>query len=484
MEAAAPQVNGQLSSSQLPSLAPISGITDTAADNVADHEAQANSEPDRPRMTTMTTDSTSSTVSTPVLDSSLRHESDVEEPEVEAVAPSSEPLIISGLFANEGAAAGLRLNIPCGEITADTLDAPQSQPVPESPSHHSDNSGAASDADDPDAMDVVNIDAENDADDDESDVEIKDAGDIEQAGVSPSHMLSGELTSTARNTPEACVEPAAIQGEKEEESRRHTELLDHSQRVEDGDAFWRIEDVEEPLKLGSEHTPRNGSHQGRAWSATSQTFKSPARMANGNARTPEAISKSQPRATRSRRASTARVVSMCQRLLTLHKLGDNDGRLGLQLGDGLLSSRTVLGSDALESSRLASHDFSNAPSPARRAQFSGAMRVFGDNAPEMNDSERLAYLRKLKGLMVDTSLTPKQAMAILYRCTGDWVIARKFIISGEASVPSGRMWSAEDDQALQQGMDLDKMEELRQQKGNVEVYRRLQFLNTFHGPKE
>ncbi|KAJ2874314.1 hypothetical protein GGH93_002500 [Coemansia aciculifera] len=525
--ATSPRANGLLSSSQLPSLASTSGITDaTTADSAVDHGTQANPASDRPRVTTMPTDTTLSTVPTPVLGSPSLHDVDTHGPEVVAVSPSSEPLVISGLFANHGTAAGLRIGIPCGEpepasenddgeansampitasakpmrassgsfvalegdeIAPSALDVSESQRVPESPSHHSDDSGDVSDDDiaDNDAENDAENDVENDADDDASDAEgAKGTSDVGQTDATSTQALNGELASNTHNTPEPSADPAVIQEEEEEPRHRH-ELLNNSNSVEDEDAFWRIEDVEEPLKLDSERTPRNEPCQGRTWPATSQTFKSRARMINSNARhTPEGISKSQPRATRSRRASTARIVSMCQRLLTLHKLGDNVNRLGLQLGDSLLNSRTLLGSDASSASRLASHDFSNAPSPARRAQFSGAMRVFGDNAPEMNDLERLAYLRKLKGLMAGTSLTPKQAMATLYRCTGDWVIARKLIVSGEAAVPSGRVWSAEDDQALQQGMDLDKMEELRQQKGNVEVYRRLQFLNTFHGPKE
>ncbi|KAJ2342036.1 hypothetical protein GGF43_006027, partial [Coemansia sp. RSA 2618] len=45
------------------------------------------------------------------------------------------------------------------------------------------------------------------------------------------------------------------------------------------------------------------------------------------------------------------------------------------------------------------------------------------------------------------------------------------------------MWSAKEDEVLLQGLSMVKMEELRERKGNVEVYRRLQFLNTFHGLK-
>ncbi|KAJ2331696.1 hypothetical protein GGI00_003138, partial [Coemansia sp. RSA 2681] len=470
----------------------MSGTTATTTGDPLDHGVLASTEPARPKLSTMPTESTASTVSTPALDSPSRRESDTEGLEV-ATAPPSEPLVISGLFANQDAAAGSQLEVPCGdsdlelssaseggEILPSAYDAPQMQPVPESPPHHSDSSGELDDA-------------ENDADDDASDGEsVKAASDTEQPHTAHSHTLNGELTSTAHDTPEPSVDPAIIH-----EGEQVTQQLDSkhissvplsssrqaSEQAEDD--FWRNDDTHVLLDPNSERTPQIQSSPGRARPATLHAFKSPARMSSGSARrTPEALSKTQPRATRSRRASTLRIVSTCQRLLMLHNLGDSGSGLSLQFGDGLLGSRTLLGADAPESARLAPHDISNAPSPSRRAQFSGAMRVFGEAAPEMNDSERLGYLRKLKGLMVGTSLTPQQAIETLYRCTGGWVIARKLIVSGEASVPSGCVWSAEDDLVLQQGMDLDRMEELRQEKGNVEVYRRLQFLDTFHGPKE
>ncbi|KAJ2310684.1 hypothetical protein IWW51_006573, partial [Coemansia sp. RSA 2702] len=45
------------------------------------------------------------------------------------------------------------------------------------------------------------------------------------------------------------------------------------------------------------------------------------------------------------------------------------------------------------------------------------------------------------------------------------------------------MWSAAEDKILLQDLSLDNMEDLRKRKGNVEVYRRLQFLSTFHERK-
>ncbi|KAJ2689906.1 hypothetical protein IWW39_001130 [Coemansia spiralis] len=498
--AATSRVNGHSGKTQLPSPAPTSGIADTTTDNAAHQEAQASPESIRPRVTTMATDTSLSTVPTPVIGSPSRHDGGLAESVVVAAAPSSGPLVISELFANKESVTGLQIVVPLddpypelvpssddsdankaaptnaehtsarengelkdGEAIPGSSDAPPSQPALGSPSHHSDDLGNVSDAGRNGTMDVVGSDAENDADDDSSDVE-------------------------EANAPSDYADPVVVQEDEKEPSHR-SELLNDSQHGSDpvvgGEDYWRIEDGEEPVKMGLWRTPQNLSRPANSRPATSHIFKSPARMANSNGRpSPGAISKSQPRATRSRRASTARIVTTCQRLLTLHRLGDDGGGLGFKLGDSLLGSRALLGANAPEASRLSPHGASSASSPARRAQFSGAMRVFGDSVPDMNDSERLAYLRKLKGLMVGTSLTPKQAMATLYRCTGDWVIARKFIISGEASVPGGRVWSAEDDQALQEGMDLDKMEELRLQKGNVEVYRRLQFLNTFHGPSE
>ncbi|KAJ2737087.1 hypothetical protein IW152_000350 [Coemansia sp. BCRC 34962] len=514
------RVNGHSGNSQLPSPAPTSGMTDTTADSAAHQEALASPRAARPRVTTMPTDASISTVPTPVIGSPSRHDGGLDEPEVAAVAPSSEPLVISGLFANKESVTGLQVAVPCddhypellptsddsdgssatqtkaggastrqigelegGEAIPSSFDAPQTQQAPGSLPHHSGDSGDVGDAESNGVMDVVGSDAENDADDDSSDVEeANDSSDIER-GDATLRVSNGESAATEPNANRVDVQ------EDEEEPGYHSKPLNDSQHsskpVGDDEDYWRIEDIEEPLKMDLWRTPQNLSRQASSRPATSHIFRSPARMANNIGRhSPDEISKSQPRATRSRRASTARIVSTCQRLLTLHKLGDDGGQLSFKLGASLLSSRALLGADGLESSCLSPHGVSSVSSPARRAQFSGAMRVFGDSVPDMNDSERLAYLRRLKGLIVGTSLTPKQAMAALYRCTGDWVIARKLIISGEASVPIGRVWSAEDDQALQEGMDLDRMEELRLQKGNVEVYRRLQFLNTFHGPRE
>ncbi|KAJ2746988.1 hypothetical protein GGI20_000884 [Coemansia sp. BCRC 34301] len=503
--------NCQSNSLQPQSLVPVADIAGATASDSLGHRAQASTAAGRPKLPMMPTESTVSAASTQVLDSPSRHASDTEEPDV-AISPLSEPLVISGLFAKQGAALdsppdplhghsnsglasareGVDTSRPAldgggrssaereeGEASPGALGSSQRQPVPDSSFHLSDASYEVDDA-------------ENDADDDASDGgSAKDTSDVEQLRVVPSHAANGELTSTAHDTPEPSVDPASNhEGEQawQHPASKHLSSVppsvcqDASEQAESD--FWRIDDATELPDLVPERTPQMQHRLDRVRPASLQPFKSPARMGNGiTGRTADAISKTQPRATRSRRASTLRIVSTCQRLLMLHSLGDSGSGVHRQLGDGLLNSRALLGSDALGSSHLASHDSSNAPSPSRRAQFSGAMRVFGESAPEMNDSERLGYLRKLKGLMIGTGLTPKQAMAALYRCTGDWVIARKLIISGEASVPSGCVWSAEDDQALQQGMDLDKMEELRQEKGNVEVYRRLQFLNTFYSSK-
>ncbi|KAJ2908052.1 hypothetical protein GGI21_003273 [Coemansia aciculifera] len=464
-------------------------------DNEQSSSAQASPEPSRPKV---------STVRISESDSSSRRESDNGEPEVVAAPPPSEPLVISGLFANQDTTLSSQLEIPGGdsdlelssagesvdatgpalsrsgrssaeleesEIVPGSREAPQSQPAPLSPSHRS-------------VSDDETDDVENDADDDDSDSESAlDARDAEDQQATTSLTLNGELTSTAHDTPEPSKDPAI--GQEAEQAPQHVgkkQLLP----VSLDDDVWRVDGADELLDPAPERTPQKQVYQSGVRPRSLPASKVPATL-NGKSnarRTPEMVSKTQPRATRSRRASTLRMVSTCQRLLALHNLGDNGNGLVPQAGGGLLNSRTFLGPVSPDSSRLALHDLSNESSPTRHAQFSGAMRAFGESSPEMNDSERLGYLRKLKGLMVGTSLTPKQAIAILYRYTGDWVIARKLIVSGEESVPGGLVWSVDDDQALQQGMDLDKMEELRVEKGNVEVYRRLQFLNTFHGPKE
>ncbi|KAJ2556865.1 hypothetical protein EV175_001716 [Coemansia sp. RSA 1933] len=200
-----------------------------------------------------------------------------------------------------------------------------------------------------------------------------------------------------------------------------------------------------------------------------------------------AAPKTAPAPDRQRRLSSSRPVSMCQRLMQLHELSKNKAEMdsGVQgLGLGLLGLVASNGASAV--GHVADRQW-EPPSPVRSATFSGAMRVYGEGAPELSDSERLQYMRRVKGLVEGTAMTAKEALRILYFFTGDWVGARKYIISGcappVASDADSCMWTAKDDEVLLQGMSSVTVEGLRQSKGSVEVYRRLQFLNTFHGHK-
>ncbi|KAJ2022736.1 hypothetical protein GGI06_001693, partial [Coemansia sp. S85] len=259
--AATSRVNGHSGKTQLPSPAPTSGIADTTTDNAAHQEAQASPESIRPRVTTMATDTSLSTVPTPVIGSPSRHDGGLAESVVVAAAPSSGPLVISELFANKESVTGLQIVVPLddpypelvpssddsdankaaptnaehtsarengelkdGEAIPGSSDAPPSQPALGSPSHHSDDLGNVSDAGRNGTMDVVGSDAENDADDDSSDVE-------------------------EANAPSDYADPVVVQADEKEPSHR-SELLNDSQHGSDpvvgGEDYWRIEDGEEP----------------------------------------------------------------------------------------------------------------------------------------------------------------------------------------------------------------------------------------------
>ncbi|KAJ2768984.1 hypothetical protein IWQ56_002728 [Coemansia nantahalensis] len=185
---------------------------------------------------------------------------------------------------------------------------------------------------------------------------------------------------------------------------------------------------------------------------------------------------------RPRGASTSRHISTCQRLLELYNLTKSDGGLGIQL-DPALAPPARLVSGELHSRAYTATAASSPSTPTRRATFSGAMRVLGEGEPSVTDLDRLRYMCKVKGLMAGTELSVREALRTLYFFTGDWVSARRYILLGEESLGDDCMWSAEEDGVLLQGLDLDRMAALRQRKGSVEVYRRLQFLNTFHGPR-
>ncbi|KAJ1834685.1 hypothetical protein LPJ63_001735 [Coemansia sp. RSA 2711] len=190
----------------------------------------------------------------------------------------------------------------------------------------------------------------------------------------------------------------------------------------------------------------------------------------------------QPQPSRQRRPTISRRITMCQRLMQLSKLSKGNGRLDMRMDPALAQPARLLGGD-LRSSAF-SIDVISAPStPTRRAAFSGTMRVLGEGEPIVTDSDRLRYMCKVKGLIEGTEVSAREAMRVLYYLTGDWVSARRYILHGESGLTEDCMWSAAEDKTLLQDLSLDNMEDLRKRKGNVEVYRRLQFLSTFHERK-
>ncbi|KAJ2807514.1 hypothetical protein H4R20_001256 [Coemansia guatemalensis] len=189
-----------------------------------------------------------------------------------------------------------------------------------------------------------------------------------------------------------------------------------------------------------------------------------------------------PQTGRQRKSSASRRLTMCQRLQQLNKLSTSNGRLGIQMDPALAPPARLLVS-GLHGDTLNVDPISTPSTPSRRATFSGAMRVLGECDPVVTDTDRLRYMCKLKGLIEGTELSPREALQTLYFFTGDWVSARRYIVLGKESLTEDCMWSAKEDEVLLQGLVSKKMEELRERKGNVEVYRRLQFLNTFHSTR-
>ncbi|KAJ2333921.1 hypothetical protein GGH92_008472, partial [Coemansia sp. RSA 2673] len=302
----------------------------------------------------LATESSASTIPTPRLDLVPSSDDDAEKPSEASSEPSKPPLVISGLFSN----------------------------------HDGDESSVAAD---------TSVNSGNAADDvGDSDIPLSASAAAPAANVPQelSPAVSIELTSES-----AFVTPGLLQ--QPEVSQ------DVSKQACDDKEFWRAEDTKEPLRQSLGRTPQMASRSSDRKAATSNAYKPPARVRDGDAHSAlEVVSKTQPRPSRSRQASSARRVTMCQRLLLLHKLGQSDEGLGLRLGDSLLNPPSFLGSsDLLGAVGRGQYDAAIPPSPARRARFSGAMRVFGESAPEISDYERMGYMRKLKGLIADTSLT-------------------------------------------------------------------------------
>ncbi|KAJ1873714.1 hypothetical protein LPJ55_002053 [Coemansia sp. RSA 990] len=191
----------------------------------------------------------------------------------------------------------------------------------------------------------------------------------------------------------------------------------------------------------------------------------------------------QPQPSRQRRPAINRRITMCQRLLQLSKLSKDSGQMDIRMDPALAQPARLLGHD-LRTSAFAMDAISAPSTPTRRAAFSGTMRVLGESEPLVTDSDRLRYMCKVKGLIEGTGLSAREALRVLYFFTGDWVNARKYVLHGQSALTEDCMWSAGEDEVLLQGFDFEQMQELRMRKGNVEVYRRLQFLNTFHGLKQ
>ncbi|KAJ2839732.1 hypothetical protein J3B01_000435 [Coemansia erecta] len=242
-------------------------------------------------------------------------------------------------------------------------------------------------------------------------------------------------------------------------------------------------DVEESVEAEAQVTPlqpKSGLHpMQRAAATTSGLQRASARIVQKS--TVKAGAATQPQPSRQRRPTVSRRISMCQRLLQLSSLSKGTGNTDIHMDPALAPPARLLGSEFHSSSAFSIEAISAPSTPTRRAAFSGAMRVLGEGAPVVVDSDRLRYMCKVKGLMEGTELSATEALRVLYFFTGDWVSARRYIVHGQSALTEDCMWTANEDKVLLQGFNVDKMADLRERKGNVEVYRRLQFLNTFHG---
>ncbi|KAJ2454895.1 hypothetical protein EV183_001156 [Coemansia sp. RSA 2336] len=228
----------------------------------------------------------------------------------------------------------------------------------------------------------------------------------------------------------------------------------------------------------SEYTLRKAQQQALT---TARARRTQAKVVRNPQAEPGAATQPQP--SRQRRPTISRRITMCQRLLQLSKLSKDAGQMDIRMDPALAQPARLLGHD-LRTSAFAMDAISAPSTPTRRAAFSGTMRVLGESEPMVTDSDRLRYMCKVKGLVEGTGLSAREALRVLYFFTGDWVSARKYVLHGQSALEEDCMWSASEDEVLLQGFDFEQMQELRMRKGNVEVYRRLQFLNTFHGLKQ
>ncbi|KAJ1951586.1 hypothetical protein FBU59_000061 [Linderina macrospora] len=117
-------------------------------------------------------------------------------------------------------------------------------------------------------------------------------------------------------------------------------------------------------------------------------------------------------------------------------------------------------------------------SPALATVIGGTMRVFGDNEVEMTMADKELMCRHVKGLIFGTECSPRDALRKLFMCSGNWGLARSWILAGTKQ-PAGA-WTSEEDSVLLQGTDVESLRRLRERRGPESVYRRLQFFNEFY----
>ncbi|KAJ2578414.1 hypothetical protein GGH19_000512 [Coemansia sp. RSA 1807] len=283
--------------------------------------------------------------------------------------------------------------------------------------------------------------------------------------------------------PEESLEPAMEEGEavdvtNDDTAAQPPAVQAASSQTEDIDPVDTEAVSDKPA--AQEPTPKSGLHpMQRAAATTSGLQRASARIVQKS--TVKAGAATQPQPSRQRRPTVSRRISMCQRLLQLSSLSKGTGNTDIHMDPALAPPARLLGSEFHSSSAFSIEAISAPSTPTRRAAFSGAMRVLGEGAPVVVDSDRLRYMCKVKGLMEGTELSATEALRVLYFFTGDWVSARRYIVHGQSALTEDCMWTANEDKVLLQGFNVDKMADLRERKGNVEVYRRLQFLNTFHG---
>ncbi|KAJ1722771.1 hypothetical protein LPJ53_002827 [Coemansia erecta] len=326
---------------------------------------------------------------------------------------------------------------------------------------------------DPDAVSSSNSSVSSDADS-EADTDSDEAAADESADDATNDADNIGSSQIAESVAAAVAVAAATRsksGWTRRESESGEDIIEKKQPTVDVfDDEWKIGDrevsmdehtgkLDMPALLSSPHRP----------TTRSQTY-----IVSNEATSAE----KHAAAGRKRRVSSSRRLSTCQRLLQLQQQMNEsaDGSPGL----GIMLDSSALGSNGTSGINGAT-PMSVPSSPSRRATFSGAMRVFGEGEPEVSDRDRLVYMRRLKGLIHGTELTAREGLRVLYFCTGNWANARKQILQGPDSLPEECVWNPEDDSILRSDSSTDKVEDLRNRRGNLEVYRRMQFLNTFHG---